>query len=115
MREMAITSFSNIHLDYTERIEDMLIRLEPVLTNMRALTDDIKVAVKGQKATANGVEIELDKYRPHTLIVLGYWYCDRVDWNRIAPLLSLIRTELDYIAAATRLVFMSDTDNLKKH
>ena len=65
--------------------------------------------------TVNGVEIELDKYRPRTLVVRSNWYCEHVDWNRIAPLLSLIRIELDYIAAATRLVAMSDTDNLKKH
>jgi hypothetical protein len=38
-----------------------------------------------------------------------------VDWNFIAPLLSLVRVELDYIAAATRLTAMSSTDNLKKH
>ncbi|MDE7386871.1 MAG: hypothetical protein K2N28_07005 [Muribaculaceae bacterium] len=115
MREMKISSLRNIHLDHAERMEDLLIRLEPVLMTMRQLTDDIKAAVKDRKVTVNGVVIQLDKYRPRTLTVLSNWYCDNVDWNRIAPLLPLLFTELNYIAAATRLVAMSDADNLRKH
>ncbi len=117
MHEMKVVTLSDIHLDHTERMEDLLNRLEPVLIIMRMLTDNIKTAVKGQTVTIakTGMQINLDKYRPRTLSILSRWYCENVDWNSIALLLPLIRQELNYIAAATRLVAMSGEDNLKKH
>ena len=120
LQPMKAKSLKQIHLDHTERMEDLLIRLEPVLTVMRQITDNIKASVKGQTVTVkdksrNEHKIELDSFRPGTLTLVSGWYCDNVDWNFIAPLLSLVRVELDYIAAATRLTAMSSTDNLKKH
>lgn len=116
LQPMSVTSLSGIHLDHTERMEDLLIRLEPVLPVMRKITDNIKESVKGKKVIkSDGATVEIDSYRPGTLTTLSGWYCDNVDWNFIAPLLSLVRVELDYIAAATHLTAMSSTDNLKKH
>ena len=120
LQPMKAKSLKQIHLDHTERMEDLLIRLEPVLTVMRQITDNIKASVKGQTVTVkdkrrNEHKIELDDFRPGTLTLVSGWYCDNVDWDFIAPLLSLVRVELDYIAAATRLTAMSSTDNLKKH
>ena len=115
MDKMKVDALRKIHLDHSERMEDMLIRLEPALVIMRKLTDDIKASVKGQTLTINGEEIALDSYRPRSLTQLSGWYCKQVDWDFIAPLLPHLCTELNYIAAATHLTAMSAAHNLEKH
>ncbi len=115
MDKMKVDALRKIHLDHSERMEDMLIRLEPALVVMRMLTDDIKASVKGQTLTINGKEIALDSYRPGSLTRLSGWYCKHVDWDFIAPLLPHLCTELNYIAAATHLTAMSAAHNLEKH
>lgn len=115
MDKMKVDALWKIHLDHSERMEDMLMRLEPALVVMRMLTDNIKAAVKGQTLTINGKEIALDSYRPGSLTRLSGWYCKQVDWDFIAPLLPHLCTELIYIAAATHLTAMSAAHNLEKH
>lgn len=115
MAQMEAEALKKIHLDHSERMEDILNRLEPALVIMRILTDDIKKAVQGQTVTLKGKETALDSYRPGTLTALSGWYCSHVDWNFIAPLLPHLCTELDYIAAATQLTAMSAAHNLEKH
>ena len=120
MAPMEVDGLRKIHLDHSERMEDMLIRLEPALVIMRKLTDDIKASVKGQTVTVkckNGEakEVAIDTYRPGSLTKMSGWYCKQIDWNFIAPLLPHLCTELNYIAAATRLTAMSATHNLEKH
>lgn len=115
MAQMEVDKLKDIHLDHSERMEDMLNRLEPALVIMRKLTDDIKNAVKGQTVTVNDKVVALDSYRPGTLTVLSSWYCNQVAWNFIAPLLPHLCTELNYIAAATHLTAMSAAHNLEKH
>ena len=119
MAQMEAEALRKIHLDHSERMEDMLNRLEPALVIMRKLTDDIKNAVKGQTVTVNDKDndkvVVLDSYRSGTLTVLSSWYCNQVDWNFIAPLLPHLCTELNYIAAATHLTAMSAAHNLEKH
>lgn len=104
MAQMEVDELKDIHLDHSERMEDMLNRLEPALVIMRMLTDDIR---KAQTAS--------DSDCPGTLSALSGWYCSQVDWNFIAPLLPHLCTELDYIAAATQLTAMSAAHNLEKH
>lgn len=115
MTLMEAGELREIHLDHSERMEDIFNRLEPALIIMRILTEDIKKAVKGQTATIKGKETTLDSYRPGTLTALSGWYCSQVDWNFIAPLLPHLCTELDYIAASTHLTAMSAAHNLQKH
>ncbi len=129
MAQMEVDKLKDIHLDHSERMEDMLNRLEPALVTMRKLTDDIKNAVKGQTVTIKDKDkskdkskdkdknkvVTLDSYRAGTLTVLSSWYCNQVDWNFIAPLLPHLCTELNYIAAATHLTAMSAAHNLEKH
>lgn len=115
MAQMEVDELKHIHLDHSERMEDMLNRLEPALVTMRKLTDDIKNAVKGQTVTVKDKVVALDSYRSGTLTVLSSWYCNQVDWNFIAPLLPHLCTELNYIAAATHLTAMSAAHNLEKH
>lgn len=113
--QMEVEKLNDIHLDHSERMENVLNRLEPALVIMRILTDNIKKAVKGQTAPIKGEEIALDSFSPGTLSALSGWYCSHVDWNFIAPLLPHLCTELNYIAAATRLTAMSAAHNLLKH
>lgn len=113
MVPMKAATLRDIHLDPSDRMEDIIIRLEPVLVIMRMLTDDIKNAVKGQTVTIKDKVVALDSYRPGTLSALGRWYCNQVDWNFIAPLLPHLCTELNYIAAATHLTAISAAHNHK--
>lgn len=118
MVRMKLDALCKIQLAYSERMEDMLTRLEPALVVMRMLTDNIKASVKGQTLTIKGPdgkskEIALDSYRfPNNLRV---WYCKQVDWDFIVPLLPHLCTELQYIAVATRLTAMSTANNINKH
>lgn len=104
---MEADELRSIRLVPSERMEKMLDSLESALVIMRMLTDDIRKAVNAHTASDSG--------RPGTPGALYGWYCSQVDWNFIAPLLPHLCTELNYIAAATRLTAMSAAHNLKKH
>lgn len=127
LHAMKVKALSGIRLDRSERIEETLNRLAPILIIMRMLTDDIKESAKGKAIPVthykkNGENIEeievmeeLDKFSPMIQQFLIKWYSENADWNRIAPWLPLILKELNYIAAATTLTAMSREDELNRY
>lgn len=123
MHEMKASSLSDIRLAQTEKMANVLQRLKPILIVMQLLTDDIRNAVRGQILTVTGtlnesqcneaesisasVEIPLDKFGPDTLRFISRWYCENINWNRVACWMPLIRQELTYITAATRIIVVA--------
>ena len=118
MVRMKLDALCKIQLAYSERMEDMLTRLEPALVVMRMLTDNIKASVKGQTLTIKGPdgkskEIALDSYRfPNNL---GVWYCKQVAGTLSSRSCHISVLNYNIIAVATRLTAMSTANNINKH
>ena len=123
IREADVTSTSDLRILPTESMKDILQRLAPVLTTLRGLTDYIKETFKDRTVQISKfnfnrvnddddqyytIDVKLDEYLPKNINDASRWFCDNVDWQRVAPMLSLLRIELDYIAAATHLVVKAD-------
>ena len=116
---MKVKSLRNIHLDHTERMEDLLNDLSRILPTMEKLTLLIRQTIKGEKRVRKSkkgiVTIELDKYLPGTLDLISPVFAEKVSFVDVAYLLPLLLVELNYIGAATELAAMSDKLNLEKH
>ncbi|MDE7376483.1 MAG: hypothetical protein K2N16_06515 [Muribaculaceae bacterium] len=118
LSEASIASIAGLRLASAEPIADTLSHLSPVLPTLRQFTGCVKDAFRGRTVhikkfnfnmVGNGeryydVNLALDQYLPRDFSDAAVWFCGNVDWRQIAPLLSLLRIELNYVAAATRLV-----------
>ena len=110
---MEAESLRDIKLKRSECIGRVLERLWDVMPVMRRIAAEIRKTVKGQTITDDdGKVIAIDSFQLESLTPMSNWYLDHVDWSVMAPLLSLARTELGYIAAATHLTLTSSTANL---
>ena len=116
LQELNVNSLREIRVISSEPVETVLSRIAPVLIILRQITDDIKATFNGKTIHLKKfdfnmeggkyytVDIKLDDYLPLNRHEAVVWYCENVDWTKMAPLLSLVRTELTYIASATRLI-----------
>lgn len=116
--EASIVSIGGLRVVPAEPIADTLARLSPVLSSLRQFSGYIKDAFRGRTVHIKkfdfnmvgkgdryyDVTVALDQYFPRDFHDAAIWYCRNVDWRQIVPLLSLMRIELNYVAAVTRLV-----------
>lgn len=116
---MKVKSLSNIHLDHSYRMEDILNDYAGILPTMKRLTEVIRETMRGEKRERKSkkgiVMVELDKYLPGTLDLISPVFAEKVSFADVAYLLPHLLVELNYIGAATSLTAMSDKHNIAKH
>ena len=116
LQPMQAESLLDIKLKRSECIGQILERLWDVMPVMRRIAYEIRKAVDGQTITnEDGTVLSIDSFQLETLKHMSLWYMSHADWTIMAPLLSLVRAELGYIAAATHLTLTSTTDNLRNN
>ena len=109
-------SLGDIKLKRSESTISVMTRLWDAMPVMRKIAEEIRKTVKGQTITKeDGTLIAIDSFKTDTLTAMSCWYLKHVDWNVMAPLLSLVRVELGYFAAATHLTLISTTNTHQKH
>lgn len=125
LQEMNVDSLRDIRPVSVESIESVLTRLAPILITLRRITDDIKASFSGrtihldkfdfnkESGCSYTIDLKLDDYLPQHRHDAAVWYCNNVNWPQIAPLLSLVRLELNYIYAASRIVAKSEKKQKK--